>query len=107
MRITCAHVGMVSLTALSMLPRSEHLGAREPEQPLAGQKPPWQRLLQGEDAKKAKELKERITKLSEAGRFQDALKAAEELAELRSTIQGADHYEAVSARWAVDGFRRL
>jgi hypothetical protein len=102
-----AHVGIVSLAALAMLSPSANLGAREPEQPVAGQKLPWQRLLNGEDAKKAKELKERMAKLQEAAKFEDALKVAEELAELRARVQGADHWEAVRAAWKTEGLRRV
>jgi CHAT domain-containing protein/tetratricopeptide (TPR) repeat protein len=98
---------VLGLATLALLPPSASLGAREPEQPVAGQKPPWQRLLNGDDAKKAKELEERIAKLQEAGKFEDALKVAEELAELRGKLQGSDHYEAVNARWNSEALRRI
>ncbi len=107
MRKSCAYVGMLSLTALAMLSQCPCLGAREPEQPLAVQNPPWQRLLQGEDAKKEKELLERLAKLQAAAKFEDALKVAEELAELRGRLQGPDHYKAVDARWNSEALRRV
>jgi tetratricopeptide (TPR) repeat protein len=106
MQRSCAQVGMVSLAALAMLAPFANLGAREPEQPVAGQKPPWQRLLQGEDAKKAKELEDQIAKLTEAGRFDEALKAAEEVAGLRGKVQGADQWQAVNARWRAEALHR-
>jgi hypothetical protein len=46
-------------------------------------KPPYQRLLQGEDARKAQQLKEQIVKHWEEMEFEKALKAAEELAQRR------------------------
>jgi tetratricopeptide (TPR) repeat protein len=69
-------------------------------------KPPWQRLLQGDDAKKARELDLRLGWLAAAGKFEEALPVAQELAELRGRLQGADHWEAVNARQAVEAMRR-
>jgi tetratricopeptide (TPR) repeat protein len=69
-------------------------------------KPPWQRLLQGDDARQAQELEQRLGSLQEAGKFEDALKVAQELAQLRGRLQGADHWEAVNARQAVEAVRR-
>jgi tetratricopeptide (TPR) repeat protein len=69
-------------------------------------KPPWQRLLQGDDAKKAQELEQRLGSLQEAGKFEEALPVAQRLAELRERLQGADHWEAVNARQAVEAVRR-
>src|SRR6516165_67605 len=75
--------------------------AAEPAQP------PWQRLLQGEDAKKAAEQERRLAQGQEAGKFEEALKAAQALAELRGKVQGADHWQAVDARWAVEALGRV
>ncbi len=61
-------------------------------------KPPWQRYLQGEDAKKAAEQEKQLTQLQEAGKFEEALKVAEALAALRQKMQGGDHWQAVDAR---------
>jgi tetratricopeptide (TPR) repeat protein len=77
------------------------LGAAEPS------KPPWQRLLQGDDAKKAAEQEKQLEQLQEAGKFADAFKVAEALAELRAKAQGADHWEAVNARWEIEAIRRV
>jgi tetratricopeptide (TPR) repeat protein len=70
------------------------------------QKPPWQRLLQGFDALKARALEARLQGLQDAGKFEDALAVAEELAALRTRVQGADHWEAAGARHDVDAMRK-
>jgi tetratricopeptide (TPR) repeat protein len=75
------------------------LGAAEPS------KPPWQRLLQGDDAKKAVEQEKKRSELAESGQFANALKVAEALAELRGKVQGADHWQAVDARFKVEALR--
>ena len=81
--------------------------AAEPAKKAEAMKPPWQRLLQGEDAKKAAEQEKRMAELQEAGKFEDALKAAQALAELRGQVQGADHWQAVDARWVVEALGRV
>jgi tetratricopeptide (TPR) repeat protein len=83
------------------------LAAWEPagEPPAAA--PPWQRLLQAEDERKAAELGKRLESLQEGGKFDEALGVARELEQLRSRVQGADHYEAADARWRVEALRRV
>ena len=81
--------------------------AEEPAKKAEAIKPPWQRLLQGEDAKKAAEQERRLAQGQEAGKFEDALKAAQALAELRGQVQGADHWQAVEARWAAEALGRV
>ena len=44
------------------------LAAEEPAKKTEPIKPPWQRMLQGEDAKKAAEQEKRRTELQEAGK---------------------------------------
>jgi tetratricopeptide (TPR) repeat protein len=70
-------------------------------------KPPWQRLLQGADAKKAAELEARLGQLREAGKFEEAVQVAAELVALREKGQGKDHWLAASARWEEAGLRRV
>ena len=72
-----------------------------------GTKPPWQRLLQGDDARKAAAQTRQFGQLWTAGKFDDALKVAQALAELRSKAQGADHWQTVDARWVVQALRRM
>jgi tetratricopeptide (TPR) repeat protein len=88
---------LVGPVALVML-----LSAEEP----VPQKPPWQRLLQGDDARKARTLDERLQELQEAGKFEEALAVAEELAALRVRVQGADHWQAVDARYTTEALRK-
>jgi tetratricopeptide (TPR) repeat protein len=71
------------------------------------EKPPWQRLLQGEDASKAQKLVVRCRELQEAGRFEEALKVAEEVATLRRRLQGEDHWEAVMAQHEADAAKKV
>jgi tetratricopeptide (TPR) repeat protein len=68
-------------------------------------RPPWQRLLQGADARKAADLQGRIDQLQQAGKWEEALPAAKELLELRQKVQGKDHWEAVEAHWMVQALR--
>ena len=83
------------------------LRAGEPaKEPPAG-KPPWQRLLQGADARRAEEQEKQLERLQAAGKFEDALKVAEALAQLRGKVQGAGHWQAVDARWQAEAVRRV
>jgi tetratricopeptide (TPR) repeat protein len=68
-------------------------------------KPPWQRLLQSADAKKAAELDGRAATAWQAGKWEEAVRAAEEVRELRVKVQGKDHWEAVTWHWIVAGLR--
>jgi tetratricopeptide (TPR) repeat protein len=70
-------------------------------------RPPWQRLLQGTEAKKAAELEARIEQLQEAGKWEEALRAAQEITELRARVQGEEHWEAVNARWLVKALQAV
>jgi tetratricopeptide (TPR) repeat protein len=88
------------LGCLVGLPAAAAAGAEPPA------KPPWQRLLQGDDARKAEDLEQRLGSLQEAGKFEEALPVARQLAQLRGRLQGADHWQAVSARQAVEAVRR-
>jgi CHAT domain-containing protein/tetratricopeptide (TPR) repeat protein len=107
MRRTSLPAVAVWLTALLVL-QSGRVGAKEKTVgPSRATKPPWQRLLQGDDAKKAKDWEERLDRLQEAGKFEDALKVAGQLAALRRKEQGADHWQAVDARWAAEALRLI
>jgi hypothetical protein len=83
------------------------LPGEEPAKKAEAVKLPWQRLLQGEDDKKATQQEKQLTQLQEAGKFDDALKVAEALAELRTNVQGADHWQTVNARAAVEALHRV
>jgi Tfp pilus assembly protein PilF len=62
-------------------------------------------MLQGDDAKKATELDGRAAAAWQAGQWEEALRAAEELRDLREKVQGKDHWQAVNARRQVEALR--
>jgi hypothetical protein len=66
--------------------------------PSANHKPPYERLLKGDDEKTAAALAKRVADLEEADQYAEAVKVAEELAALRSRAQGSDHWQAHDAR---------
>jgi tetratricopeptide (TPR) repeat protein len=67
---------------------------------------PWQRLLRGEDARRAGQLQARINDLAEAGKYAEAVAEATALAALRERLQGGDHWQTVDARQQVRTLRR-
>jgi tetratricopeptide (TPR) repeat protein len=81
--------------------------ADEPAPVPPAAKPPWRRLLQGNEARQAAEQEKHLAQLQEAGQFNEALKVAEALAALRAKAQGDDHWQAANARWAVEALRRV
>jgi tetratricopeptide (TPR) repeat protein len=70
-------------------------------------KPPWQRLLKGDDAKRAAELKEAIDGALRSDRWAEAIARADELRTFRSRVQGAKHYETVTDEWRLKALRRV
>src|SRR5438552_2496086 len=98
--------GVLTFAAIALL-----LGGTLADEPApkveGGGKPPWQRLLQGEDDRKADQLQQQINRHWEAADFDAALKAAAELAALRRRLQGADHWEAVNAEWQRKAFQTI
>jgi tetratricopeptide (TPR) repeat protein len=81
--------------------------ADEAAKKAASSKPPWQRTLQGEDAKKAAEQANKLDQLEEAGQLAEALEVAEALVELRRKVQGADHWQTVNVHVDVEVLRRV
>jgi tetratricopeptide (TPR) repeat protein len=75
--------------------------------PKPAEKPPYQRLLQGDDAKQAAKLQKRIGEREAADDYAGAVEAAEELLALRQRVQGADHHEVVSVQWHVAVLRKV
>src|SRR5262249_29544477 len=90
--------GLLALTTAVLFLNGTLADEPTPKADGAG-KPPWQRLLQGDDAKKAQQLQQQIDQHWEAAEFEQALKASEELLALRQKVQGADHWQAVNAVW--------
>jgi tetratricopeptide (TPR) repeat protein len=80
--------------------------ADSPPQPAAAL-PPYRRLLQGDNARTAEDLQERLDRDWAAGRFEAALRKAALLEALRKNAQGDNHWETVSARWQVEALRRI
>src|SRR5947209_6450215 len=70
-------------------------------------KPQWQRLLTADDAKRAAELANRVGELMHSDRCAEAVKAEEELLALRERVQGTDHWQTVSEKWALAMFRQV
>jgi tetratricopeptide (TPR) repeat protein len=73
----------------------------------ADTKPPWQRLLSGDDAKKAAGLQQRIEELDAADKYTEAIRLQEELLALRTKVQGADHWETVDEKWALTALQKV
>jgi tetratricopeptide (TPR) repeat protein len=69
--------------------------------------PPWQRVLTGDDAKKVEEIEKRIDELILSGRFAEALRPAEEIVEIRTHVQGTNHWQSVDARRKLELCRVL
>jgi tetratricopeptide (TPR) repeat protein len=70
-------------------------------------KPPWQRLLQGGDAKKAKELAESIDQQVQEDKYPEAIREAKELLALRCKVQGEDHWETVTAQYGLKALEKV
>jgi len=82
--------------------------AEEPKSAVpADTKPPWQRSLQGDAAKKAEKLLAQVNELDAAGNYAAAVAAAKELLALREKVQGKDHWQASDERWQVKRLERL
>src|SRR5262245_19353850 len=96
--------GVLALTA-AVLFLSGTLADQPAPKAEGANKPPWQRLLQGDDAKKAQLLQQQIDQHWVAAEFDAALKAASELVALRQKVQGADHWQAVNADWLRKAFQ--
>jgi CHAT domain-containing protein/tetratricopeptide (TPR) repeat protein len=56
-------------------------------------KAPWQRLLVGEDAQRAHQLEMLIAEARIEGKLPEARQAARTVLEIRTRLQGADHYQ--------------
>jgi tetratricopeptide (TPR) repeat protein len=90
---------LVSISAISCAVAM----AQEPRQKdvEAESKPPWRRVLRGDDAGRAEALQKSIDDLQRKGRFAEALAPAREALALRLRVQGEDHWETVNARIEV------
>ena len=64
----------------------------------AAKLPPWQRLLKGEDARKAEALEKQYVELQKKGQFAAAVTPAHQDWEIRRRLQGDDHWQTVRVR---------
>jgi hypothetical protein len=71
------------------------------------EEPPYKRVLQGEDAKKAAALEKQISELWAAGMFADALEPAREVLALRQRVQSNGHHETADAARQVETLRKV
>ena len=79
----------------------------ENPKPKTEPKPLWQCVLKGDDAKKAAELEKRIEELEAADSYESALSVAAELLTLRTQVQGGDHWETRSQKWALIRLKKV
>jgi len=67
----------------------------------AGARPPWQRLLTGADAQQVQELENAIAALVQGRKHAEAREPARKVVEIRSRVQGDDHWQTANARWLL------
>jgi hypothetical protein len=72
----------------------------------SAEEPPYKRLLQGDDAKKAQALDKQIAELWAAGKFAVAVTPAEQLRDLRRRVQGDKHWQADDAARLAEMLRQ-
>jgi CHAT domain-containing protein len=73
----------------------------------ADSKPAWQRLLSGDDAKKAAGLQQRIEELEAADQYAEAIKLSEGLLAMRRSVQEAEHWQTVDQKWALTAMKKV
>ncbi len=81
--------------------------AQAPKQKEAEPAPklPWQRLLQGDDAKRAAELDKAIEAALKADQWAEAIARVDELLAFRLRVQGPEHFETVNDEWRAKTLR--
>ncbi len=70
-------------------------------------KPPWQRVLQADDAKRVEALEKMLEDLEKKGQFAEAVAPAREVLVIRRRVQGEDHWQTVNARITEQTFARV
>ena len=70
-------------------------------------KPPGQRVLTGDDARRAEQLEKAIAADLKADRWDEAIARADNLLALRMTVQGPKDYETVNQEWRLRALRRV
>jgi hypothetical protein len=70
-------------------------------------RPPYKRLLNGDDAKAVTALRKQSASAEERDDYAEAIKAAEEVAAIRTRVQGADHWQVREASFRVSTLRQV
>jgi tetratricopeptide (TPR) repeat protein len=99
--------GFVAPVLLATSPAPVLAQAGAAPQHAASQKAPWQRLLTGDEAKRVAELEVKIYQLRRDGQYADALAAAQTILEVRSRVQGTNHWETGDARRLVQTLKQI
>ena len=73
---------------LSMVATAAALAQAPPNEGASGSKPPWQRVLQGDDANRVEALGKTISELEQKGQFAEAVAPAREVLAIRRRVQG-------------------
>jgi CHAT domain-containing protein/tetratricopeptide (TPR) repeat protein len=73
----------------------------------AEEAPPWQRVLAAEDSRRVEELEKKIAALSQAGKYDEAQAPAREVLDIRTRVQGADHWQTSDAKRSLRDLQRL
>lgn len=70
-------------------------------------RPQYQRMLKGEDAKKAADWENELGRLLAADQYGEALKVHDRIIEMRTRLQGADHWQTLKWKWIADRDKKV
>src|SRR5262249_45747357 len=101
-------LGVAMLGSVLIIPVAVSL-AQAPSQKEAGvaKKSPWQRVLQGDEARRAEALEKTVDELEKKGQFAEAIAPAGEVLAIRQRVQGEDHWETKVARIKIQTWARV
>jgi tetratricopeptide (TPR) repeat protein len=98
---------MLRFVMVGLLLTGVCLSAQEPKAEDLAKKPPYERLLKGDDAKKAERLEQRAEESQAADDYAGAIKLAEQLLQLRKRLQGTDHHQVKTAEQEVVALKKV
>ncbi len=81
--------------------------AQDTKQDELKKKPQYERLLKGDDAKKAEELEKRIEELEATDEYASAIQSTKELLALRRSIIGDDHYKTIDSAQHLEALNKI
>jgi len=81
--------------------------AAQPDHGPTQDSPPWKRQLSSEAASRVSKLEQQIAQLEKEGKFAQAIEPAREVVDIRTRLQGADHWQAADARRTLDDLRQI